>query len=87
MNIFNSEGGLKFDHYWTVPGYRKYLEVFQVQQILDVVFSIIGLTNNSVLATFPQVFSRIAIVLYAFPFVPQTSRGGTFAVYLCLVNW
>ena len=46
-----------------------YVELFQTMQVLDVVFSILRLTNNSVMATLPQYVSRIYVVHCIFPYV------------------
>ena len=53
LNLRDAQGALTFNQYWTVPGYRSKLELFQSLQVLDVLFSLVGLTNNSVFATFP----------------------------------
>lgn len=70
-----------------MPGYRSKLEFFQALQVLDVLFSVAGLTNNSVFATFPQVSSRIAITFLIFPHIEQTNQWGVYAVGLCMLNW
>jgi very-long-chain (3R)-3-hydroxyacyl-CoA dehydratase len=77
-----------------VPHVRGALELFQCLQVLDVVFSILKFTNNSVLATFPQIFSRVFLTMVFFPMVEYKSGqpnggnfGGVLGIFLCLVNW
>lgn len=56
--------------------------------MLDVVYSAIGLTNNSVFATVPQVASRLAITFLIFPHIDPTSHwAAAFSVALCMLNW
>ena len=53
--------------------------------MLDVVFSILRLTNNSVMATFPQYISRIFIVHGIFPYVQDPE--GQYSIILCTLMW
>ena len=52
-------------------------------QGMDVIFSVIGLTNNSVMAVLPQILSRLIIVKLVFPYVPSDS----YSIVLTTVNW
>jgi Protein tyrosine phosphatase-like protein, PTPLA len=65
------------------------LDIFQCMQILDVVFAALKFTNNSVITTFLQVFSRVAMVLAIFPLLkPKGTRDGDcLGVFLCMINW
>ncbi|CDW86958.1 ptpla domain protein [Stylonychia lemnae] len=75
----------RFDHYYRVPEFRAYIEFFQTLQVLDVAYSITGLTNNSVRATLPQYVSRIFIVYGVFPYVKNPE--GQFGIIICALMW
>ena len=82
-------GELRMNQYWTVPGFRMLLDIFQCLQVLDVVFSALKFTNNSVITTLLQVFSRVAMVISVFPLLkPKDPKDGVcMGVFLCIMNW
>ena len=58
-------------------------EIAQTMQVLDIVFSLVGVTRNSVATAGPQIFSRLLIAHVVFPLVPE----GHWAVFLCILTW
>eukprot|EP00347_Sterkiella_histriomuscorum_P003361 403364588 len=76
---------LNYSHYYTIPQFRQFVEVFQTLQVLDVIFSILRFTNNSVMATFPQYVSRIFVVYGVFPYV--ANPDGQYSIILCVLMW
>lgn len=50
---------------------------------MDVVFSILGLTRNSVPTVFVQILSRYFILFAIFPYVPE----GHYAVFMACICW
>ena len=84
-NLKDSKGDLFLNHYREVKDFRMYLELFQTLQVLDVVFSILRLTNNSVMATLPQYISRIFVVHGIFPYVKEPE--GQFSIIICVLMW
>ena len=68
------------------------MEFYQTLQLLDVVFSILKITNNSVVATLPQIGSRLFITYVVFPLVPAPAQGSqntlaSLGVFTCIVMW
>ena len=59
------------------------LERIQYLQGMDVIFSLLSLTNNSVFAVFPQIASRCIVVKAIFPYVPK----GHWAITLTVAMW
>lgn len=90
-NLFDSKtGAIRMDQYWSVPHYKELLNIFQCLQVLDVVFSALKFTNNNVMTTLIQVFSRVFVALAIFPIIakPTTPNApNTVGVFLCMMNW
>ena len=85
-----AQKGFRMDQYWTVPQYRTLLDTIQCLQVLDFVFAALKLTNNSVMTTFVQIFSRVAMVLAIFPLLkaPKSPNDmSTVGIFLCMINW
>ena len=84
------KNGFRMDQYWRVPYYSVLLDVFQCLQVLDLVFAAMRLTPNSVITTFVQIFSRVAMVLAIFPLLkaPKTPTDlSCLGTFLCMLNW
>ena len=82
--------GFRMDQYWNLEGYREILDVIQCLQVIDVIFAALKVTNNNVIATFVQVFSRVAMVLSIFPLLKAPSSPtdmSTVGIFLCMMNW
>jgi len=83
-------GLIRMDQYWNLPAYRDLLNYFQLLQVLDLVFSVLRFTNNQVVTTFLQVFSRVAMVIMIFPAVKKPNGPqdlSCLGVFLCMINW
>lgn len=52
-------------------------------QIFDIIFLLVGITRNSLINVFPQIFSRFVIAGACFPLVPE----GHWAIYLAVICW
>jgi len=72
------------DQYWDPTiSFRTILMWGQSLQLFDVVFSILGLTRNSVPTVFVQILSRYFILYGIFPYVPE----GHYAVFMACICW
>ena len=58
---------------------------------MDVVFSLIRFTNNSIVAVLPQILSRLFIVFVVFPLVEPQLKNPTsweaLGIFLCVICW
>ena len=82
--------GFRMDQYWALPNYRTFLDFIQCLQVLDIVFAALKVTNNSVLTTLLQIFSRVAMVLSIFPLLkapPSPTDLSCLGIFLCMLNW
>ena len=54
------------ESYYSDPYYKKNLEITQLFQLMDLVFSVLGVTRNKVAPVFCQLLSRFALVFWIF---------------------
>ena len=80
-------GDYTFDQYWQIsntwPSFREALEIAQGLQIIDIVYSALGVTNNSLGQVAPQILSRLAVLWYVLPYVSH----GNPAVFMATLCW
>jgi len=57
------------NHYWSDSWFKPNLMVAQSLQLLDIVFSLAGLTKNNWFTVFLQIASRLFIMILVFPYV------------------
>jgi hypothetical protein len=82
--------GFRMDQYGRLPNYRPFLDFIQCLQVLDLVFAAMKLTNNSVITTFVQIFSRLVVTLTLFPLFkspPSPTDISCLGMFLTLLNW